>query len=114
MCHYLDFILIKIAFSRGNSKIISTLVDAGCHVNKANIKGRSPLMVCAREGHVEALRALIDGECDLDWQDWDRHTALMLAAEAGHAEIVSALIDAGQWYRSEDELGYKLSYPWHR
>ena len=60
-----------------------------------NVQGRTPLMLAAFRGNIEAVRKLLACGAEVNAKDKDGDTALMFAAFKGHAEIVSLLLRHG-------------------
>jgi len=81
----------------GHTHVVSTLLAAGCGLNRADLVGASPLITCARQGHVDTTRVIAEHpDVDMEWTDNERRTALIVATQLNHRDIVERLITAGQ------------------
>jgi ankyrin repeat protein len=70
--------------------LVTTL---GADVNKADVKGASPLFVAAQNGHLEVLRCLLqDFGADVNQATIGGTTPMMIAAQHGHVAVVPPLI----------------------
>ncbi|GAB4813599.1 hypothetical protein N2152v2_000645 [Parachlorella kessleri] len=76
------------------------LVDGGINVDSADKNRRTPLLIAAREGNVDAVRKLLAAGANINACDCKGHTALRLAAFGGHLKVVQALLAAGRRVRS--------------
>ena len=110
------------------AEIVELLLKKGALANTPDSTGHSPLMTCARKGHVKSLVALIQGGADVNgvslsvrsvksklanpWRVFrdafvdddfcSENTALLLAAKGGHEMCVMTLIAHGAnlWCRN--------------
>ena len=57
-----------------------------------NIRGNSPLVAAASQGHIEIVKLLLENNCYPDLADKNGHTPLHHAAIRGHCAIVENLI----------------------
>jgi ankyrin repeat protein len=58
--------------------------------------GLTPLLLAAREGHVESVRALLDAGADINQPSaGDRTTPLLIATINGHFDLAKLLLDNG-------------------
>jgi ankyrin repeat protein len=64
----------------------------GMDVNKEDNKGRTPLLMAAKEGRGEIARVLIAAGADVDKADRDGETPLTWAVKEGHVDIAHALM----------------------
>ena len=122
------------AAEEGDAAAIARHVKAGANVNARDTrdatKGRTPLMLAARKGHLDAVKVLIEFGADVNASDdpkkeheaqakfWREggleyaeknplnRTALLFAARFGRANVVKALLDAGAFPAAKDHLGY--------
>jgi uncharacterized protein len=79
----------------GETKRLSSYVDAGLPVNLTNSKGDTLLILAAYHSHAETVRALLDRGADHARINDNGQTALAAAAFRQSADIVRALLDAG-------------------
>ena len=93
------------AFNKGNSDVVSALVNAGADVNAQNRNGMTPLMHTANEGNSDVVSALIDAGADVNAQNRHGKTPLMYAAESGNPDVVSALVNAGADVNAQNKYG---------
>lgn len=83
------------AASRGDIKMISTLVKLGADVNVRRPDGGTALMDASINGHLDAVRLLIKQGADVNICGDNNRTAVLLAASGGHDDVVTALVEAG-------------------
>lgn len=80
-------------------------------VNKADRKGRTPLMEAAKAGNMCKVEGLLEKGAKVDEVDKEYTTALNEAAANGHLEVVKKLIDNGAKLKVYDKKGYgAISY----
>jgi serine/threonine protein kinase/ankyrin repeat protein len=72
-----------------------TLLQAGCDINSADSKGRTPLMYAARYRRLTAVQLLLEAGANVNARDKDGMTALDLAKSWGNQEIIRLLKRAG-------------------
>ena len=72
-----------------------TLLQAGCDINSADSKGRTPLMYAARYRRLTAVQLLLEAGANVNARDKDGMTALDLAKSWGNQEIIRLLQRAG-------------------
>jgi ankyrin repeat protein len=76
--------------------MLAALLEAGADANEPLPLGRTPLMIAARTGDVEAMRVLVGHGADVDARETLRGTtAMMWAADEGHEAAIQLLIDRG-------------------
>ena len=76
---------------------MTTLLAAGCGLNRGDLVGASPLITSVRQGHVETAKMIsAHPDVDLEWSDNERRTALTVAAQLNHRDILQHLIAAGE------------------
>lgn len=71
-----------------------------------DIRGRTPLIVAAEEGHASRVAELLAHGVQLDAVDDCRWTAMMRAASSGHVNIVRTLLERGSAIDHRDKSGY--------
>ena len=69
-------------------------------------KGRTPLLIAARRGHLDVVTALIRAWAHVDARSNNGVTPIFTAANKGHTAVVGALLNAGACPNSSDNLGY--------
>lgn len=60
-----------------------------------NRGGMSPLMMAARDGHVESVRTLLELGAKIDFADPDGSTPLIVALMNGHWDVARLLVESG-------------------
>jgi hypothetical protein len=70
---------------------VKTLLQAGAHVEAAEVHGYTAPMLAAKSGHTLAALALVDGGANVDRTLPGGRSALTLAHKAGHSELVQAV-----------------------
>ncbi|XP_036397225.1 ankyrin repeat domain-containing protein 50-like [Megalops cyprinoides] len=95
--------LLASAAYAGSIDVIRLLLSRGASLELSDNQGQTPLILAARQGHVNVVRFLLDwirrcgteGARIVDHADGEGWTALRLAAWGGHTEVVRLLLDAG-------------------
>ena len=80
----------------GHSDVADTLINSKADLMAADYKGRTPLMLAAKKGHIAVLQNLIvkcnkDDNCNNNQQDENGKTALHYAAENGQVQVIQVL-----------------------
>jgi len=75
----------------GHSSTISILLAAKADPNLESLHSRTPLMGCARAGHLQVARILIEAGADIAKCNADGENALFLAQANGHTELTALL-----------------------
>ncbi len=83
------------AASRGDVKLVKTLIDRGSDLNARDRDGLTALMHAAMRGHGLVVDALVEGGADLEARDDGGRAAIQLAALACRHDAVGRLIVAG-------------------
>jgi hypothetical protein len=78
-----------------NVSAVLALIDQGANVNAGRGKGQTPLIKCARNGHIRVMKILLEKGADINAQDESGMTALMWAAHMGDPEMTRLLISKG-------------------
>ena len=79
-------------------KIVEYLISVGAVVNQVNIKGETPLIICAGKGYLDTLRALLNNGAWVNSQGKAKQvhvSAVEAAAESGHEECALELMRRG-------------------
>jgi len=77
---------------KGGKEVLPFLLAHGAQVNiKDNVRGMTPLMVAASQGHADMAIRLINNGADVNAKNKAGQTALDLAREGNHYEIVELL-----------------------
>ena len=88
--------LLRIAARDGSLAEVTTLIEAGADVDKANTNGATPLYIAAQNGHLTVVTKLITAGADVNKaRTTDGCTPLYSAASKGHTAIVSKLLQHG-------------------
>ena len=89
--------LAHIAARNGDTETLKAVITAEqalCEVG--DIRGATPLHVCAYHGHLDCLTCLLDGGADANLGDFDGATPAHFASASGHLECLKKLIDVGR------------------
>lgn len=99
--------------ARGNYyKSIPMLIQYGAEIDvRIGSNKRSPLIMAAAFGAIDALKILLDNGADMKVVDGDGETALISAVKARSPECVSALLCANADKSIKDSLGL-TAYDW--
>lgn len=87
-------IQLAAAARMGDPKQLSSLIEQGALVNAPDAWGNTPLLIAAREGHVEAARVLLRAGAEPEGRN-GAMTPLAAAALRGHSSMVRVLLRAG-------------------
>jgi ankyrin repeat protein len=72
------------------------LLEKGASVNTAPSDAGTPLLVAAKNGHIEVVRLLLEkGAAVNEARTTDGLTSLITAADRGHLEVVQLLLEKG-------------------
>jgi uncharacterized protein len=96
---------LGLAILLGNTKMVQTLIDGGCHVEWGGDLEPSPLHIATNEGQTEIVKLLVTKNAKLNTKDEIGFTPLMIAAAKGYFDIVKILIEAGAKTNIESEHG---------
>jgi ankyrin repeat protein len=84
---------LHIAAIKGNSELVSYLLEQRAPIDAQDKEGKTPLRWAAREGHVPVAKLLISSGCNLYIQDKQGKTAIQGAAAYAHFEIIDMLLE---------------------
>lgn len=84
------------AAGMGDTAIVQALVDTAVDINvKDRTFGYTPLIVAARQGHIDIVQILLERGADVEATDNYGSTALYWAKKNQREEIVQLLLEAG-------------------
>ena len=89
--------LAHIAARKGDFVTLKTILTTErslCTVG--DIRGATPLHVCAYHGHVDCLSSLLEAGADANLGDFDGATPVHFSAASGHLECLKELVDKGK------------------
>lgn len=84
---------IHFAANKGNSEILSFLIEKGADPASETAAGTSVLHFAAIGGHTEVVKLLLGKDIPVDKKNRRQITPLYYAAMRGHEEVVSLLLD---------------------
>lgn len=102
--------LICDAAAENDLDVLTLLLDAKDNTEE-RIAGETPLMLAAKNGHVDAVKLLLNRGAKINARNPDTPdskkgmTALMLAAQQGHDEVVRVLLEHGADTTVETRFG---------
>ena len=88
--------LAHVAARRGDVEVLGMLLAKTSSLARiGDVRGATPLHVCAYRGHEDCLEKLLEAGGDADQPDSDGATAIHFAAASGHLESVKTLVQKG-------------------
>jgi len=99
----LDDALLVSSFS-GDPKVINTLLGQGANINARSPESKTPLMIAAGVGRIDAVRVLLQNQANPFAVDLSNQTAATLAQSAGFEEVTQLITNPGAWGASEEGL----------
>ncbi|XP_012528978.2 protein TANC2 isoform X3 [Monomorium pharaonis] len=109
---------LTISAANGSTATVSALLARGANPTAVNMKGLSPLMLAAKEGHWGTAERLLQGDLSistdtvsdetmslLEQRDLVGRTALMFAASEGHTNLLELFLDKGSILETKDKEG---------
>jgi ankyrin repeat protein len=93
-CAYGYTALHQVAYTPFSS-LCSFLLDCGGNLDSLSRNGSTPLLIAAREGHVEVVETMLRYGADPNDGGDKGLTPLVLAASEGHLEVVELLLSFG-------------------
>ena len=85
--------------------IVRFLVEQGADMEKASLRGTTPLIIASEKGRSEVVRYLLEQGADRDKANPNGWTALHWAAFMGHLEIAVLLMSYGADLNARDNDG---------
>lgn len=76
----------------GDIPFINWCINHGINVNQCNLRGESPLLVTAQEGHTEVMELLLDNKADINKCEQNEISPLYIACCKNRTEIVKLLL----------------------
>ncbi|RFU35522.1 hypothetical protein B7463_g826, partial [Scytalidium lignicola] len=87
-----------------NDVVIPLLPGRGSEIEWTDSKGRSPLLLAAKNGHWPVVKQLLMEGADANWRDNEGKTPLFWASCNGYRDIVKLLLKNGA-HRRDDVMG---------
>lgn len=109
-----EYTFLHCAAVRGNLELLKELVEnRKVYVDiKTGKKGKTPLLMAIREGHLEVVKELVNGGANVHKEDGQGAGALHYAAMSGQLEVfkeVATIVnDAGEYSPKKDKNGFNL------
>ena len=98
--------LLGIAAKYGHEKLAGMLLQhRDLDLNKTDAAGNTPVMVAARNGHLEVVKLLLYYGAEFDAINDDGDTPLILATRNNHTDIARLLLDQGAEVNKTDDEG---------
>eukprot|EP00794_Sanderia_malayensis_P004801 gene4801-5428_t len=88
----------------------TTAEAANKAVNYQNKTGWSPLLISAKEGHLDIMKVLIDYHARLDIFDEAGKTALHVSSENGHLNVVELLMNKKSYVNAKTKIGLTAAH----
>lgn len=89
--------LAHVAARKGDLESLNMLLAKVMSLAKVgDVRGATPLHVCAYHGHEDSLTSLLDAGADADQPDLDGATAVHFAAASGHLQCLKLLVGRGR------------------
>jgi hypothetical protein len=99
----LDDALLVSSFS-GDPKVINTLLGQGANINARSPESKTPLMIAAGFGKMDAVRVLLQNQANPFAVDLENKTAANLAQVAGFEEVTKLITNPDAWGTSKEGL----------
>ena len=96
--------LIKAAENK-HLDVVRHLVEQGADMEKADIRGWTPLIISTIKGHLDVVRYLLEQGANRDKATNDGYTSLHLAAHRGHLDIAKLLMVYGADLNARNAIG---------
>jgi ankyrin repeat protein len=78
----------------GSRRLMRHLVNAGANVDYVHHNGKTPLMIAAKSGHINAVGWLVAHRADPEMTDHSFRTPLELAEKYRRSDVVAFLKNA--------------------
>lgn len=89
--------LAHVAARRGDVEALNLVLKSDTSLGKVgDVRGATPLHVCAYHGREDGLVSLLDAGAEADQPDFDGATAIHFAAASGHLESLKLLVERGR------------------
>ena len=75
--------------------VLRYLVEQGADKDCCDVRGTTPLLTAAHNGHLRMVRYLVEIGADMNMADEDGFSPLNKAAENGHLDVVRHLVEQG-------------------
>ncbi|KAJ1621876.1 ankyrin repeat-containing domain protein [Pavlovales sp. CCMP2436] len=79
----------------GNLECATILLDAGAHVDQADLEGTTPLLAATHLANIEFLKLLLNAGADVNRADLKGSFPLMVATIRKNIEVMELLLNAG-------------------
>jgi ankyrin repeat protein/pimeloyl-ACP methyl ester carboxylesterase len=86
---------LSVASSKGNEKIVRTLIEGGANLNAQDPSGQTPLHLAIKGECIEVMETLLRAGADKESRNAKDETPLMYACVQNKPRAVQALVDAG-------------------
>lgn len=99
----LDDALLVSSFS-GDTGVINALLGQGANINARSPESKTPLMIAASTGKLDAVRVLLQNQANPFAVDMGNRTAANLAQVAGFEEVTQLITNPEAWGTSKEGL----------
>lgn len=101
---------LHIACKYGNLKFVKELIDLGCDMEAQDVKGKTPLWLCASHGHLDCICYLIENAgCNIHCKTLDGIGILLISFQKNHFSCFSYLLKLNEIsFHERTTLGFTL------
>lgn len=99
----LDDALLVASFN-GDARVITTLLGQGANINARSPESKTPLMISASGGKLQAVRVLLQNQANPYSEDNYGNTAANLAEMAGHEKVHELILTPDAWGVTPESL----------